>query len=444
MQIRQGLRNRFPMIRRDSGLAIGILILFSSTLAFPNSTPSDTVVLTLKNAEAMFLEKNLQLLAQKCNVEAARAQVLQSQLWDNPTITANQNVYNTESDKNGASKWFPLSDNGETNLQIQQVISVAGKRNKRIKLAELAAQKNECLFYDLLRTLKYQLRSDFYKIYFTQQILSVYAKEIESLNKLVSASEEQYQKGHVSKKDLLRLRASAFSLENEKLTLNNQLIDARADLTLLLHLNRSCPIARADGNSLDSVMIYNVGLKDLIDTALCHRNDLKAAEYDVKFNKLNLDYQKATAIPDFQLIAGWDKNGSYVHNYNYVGIQIDLPFFNRNQGNIKSAIAAYESSQYNYQTVQDVVIGDVSSAYSKALQTDWLINQLDRKFVADFDSMQGEVLRNYEKRNMSLLEFLDFYDAYKQNAVQYITLQNNRADALEGINYSIGKNLIVW
>jgi len=425
-------------------LASAGILIFSASTGFSESFTYDTICLTLQKAESLFVEKNVQLLAQKCNVDAARAQVLQIQLWDNPNITVNQSVYNTESPQNGANKWFPVSNNGETSLQIQQIVTVAGKRNKRIRLAELTAQKTEYLFYDLLRTLKYQLRSNFYTLYFTQKTLAIYTKEIESLAKLIGAFDEQYQKGHVSKKELLRLKASLFLLQNEKLTLDNQLIDTRSDFSLLLRLSRVCPVAIANADSFDSLRIDSLRIENLEDTALLFRNDLKAACADVNYNKLNVEYQKSLAVSDFSLIGGWDKNGSYVHNYNYMGIQIDLPFFNRNQGNIKSAIASCQSSEYVYQNALDVVKNDVSAAYAKALQCDMLYKNVDKSFSADFSAMQEEVLKNYEKRNLSLLEFLDFYDAYKQNAIQYNTLRINRANAFEGINFSVGKNLIAW
>lgn len=424
------------------GVLLFLFLFINSGLSKPLFP--DTIIFTLDKAEKIFFEKNLQLLAQQCNIDAARAQVLQSRLWDNPVITVNQNVYNTGYNKNGAAKWFPLSDSGETSFQVQQIIYLAGKRNKRIKLADFTAQKTEYLFYDLLRTLKYQLRSDFYNLYFSQQSLSVYKKEIESLSKLVGVFENQYQKGYVSKKELLRLKASLFSLENEKLDLENQLTDTRSDFSLLLRLNNVYPLTEVNNNSIDSVDINNLNINSLIDTATEYRYDLKAAETDVKFSELNLSYQKVLAIPDLQLIAGWDKNGSYVHNYNYVGIQVGLPFFNRNQGNIKSAKYTYQSSQYLYQASRDIVANDIINAYSKALQNDKVYKQFDKKFNDDFASMQDEVLKNYEKRNISLLEFLDFYDAYKQNSILFNTLQFNRANAFENLNFSVGKNIVTF
>jgi cobalt-zinc-cadmium efflux system outer membrane protein len=311
-------------------------------------------------------------------------------------------------------------------------------------MAKLSAEKTEFLFYDLLRTLKFQLRTDFYKIYFTQTTLCVYALEIASIKKLVGAFDEQYQNGHVSKKDLLRLKASLFSLENEKLALDTQLIDAQSDFSQLLRLNGICPKVTVDEASLDSIKFGAFPLQNLIDTALCSRFDLKAAQADVAYNRQNVAFQKALAIPDLQAIAGWDKNGSYVHNYNYVGIQVNVPIFDRNQGSIKSALSSLQSSEFTCQNVQNQVVSDVSSAYYKAAQTDSLYKGLDKNFFTDFSTMREEVLKNYEKRNISLLEFLDFYDAFKQNAVQYYTLLNGRINAFEGINFSVGKNMINW
>ncbi|MFX5998858.1 TolC family protein, partial [Acinetobacter baumannii] len=42
-------------------------------------------------------------------------------------------------------------------------------------------------------------------------------------------------------------------------------------------------------------------------------------------------------IPDVTAIASYDKQGSYAQHFNSIGFSMDLPFFNRNQGNIKSA-----------------------------------------------------------------------------------------------------------
>jgi outer membrane protein, heavy metal efflux system len=70
-----------------------------------------------------------------------------------------------------------------------------------------------------------------------------------------------------------------------------------------------------------------------------------------------------------------------------------------------------------------------------------LQNQFDEKFMSDQQTMIEEIIKNYEKRNMSTMEFLDYYEAYKNNVVQFNNLNNTIANALENLNFSIGKDI---
>jgi cobalt-zinc-cadmium efflux system outer membrane protein len=116
--------------------------------------------------------------------------------------------------------------------------------------------------------------------------------------------------------------------------------------------------------------------------------------------------------------------------------------FNRNQGNIRSAISDIEAGKYKLQGMEYRVKADVLESYASALETNNLYNKFDNKFTTDLDRLMEEMLSNYEKKNISLIEFLDYYDAYKQNAVQVNNLLYNRVIAFENINYSVGKDVL--
>ena len=402
----------------------------------------DTTRISIHQADSLFLVKNLSLLAEKYNVDAMHALVIQSKLWDNPNITVNQNVVNPEYKTMGTKKWFDMSDKGETNAQIQQLFVLAGKRNKRINLAQITATKEEQNYFDMLRTLKYSLHSGFYNIYYLQNVLKVYDKEIISLSRIVEVFEKQLEKGYTSKKEVLRLKSSLMSLESEKVGYQTQLIGDLADFNVLMHTSGVYYLPQPDSVVMSHLSSDSLKLQPLMDTAFVCRYNLKMAKSDLSLSNVNLSYQKALAVPDLSVIAGWDRNGSFIHNYNYVGLQMDLPFFNRNQGNIKSAKFNVESSKLKLQSAEDQVKSDVSQAYFTLLETNRLYKKFDYKFVNDLETLNQEIIKNYEKRNISLLEFLDFYDAYKENMVQLNTLQNNRINAFENLNYSVGKEVI--
>ena len=48
------------------------------------------------------------------------------------------------------------------------------------------------------------------------------------------------------------------------------------------------------------------------------------------------------------------------------------------------------------------------------------------------------MIRNYKQRNIGLLDFLDFYDSYKNNTLQVNAILYNRIQSFEDLNYYIG------
>ncbi|GHV45270.1 hypothetical protein FACS1894180_7640 [Bacteroidia bacterium] len=140
----------------------------------------DTLKITIAQAEKQFLEKNLQLLAERYSIDAAKANLLQAKLFHNPTVSAGINIYNPES-----SRWFGVSKNsGQYTVAVEQLIRLGGKRNKEIALAKLDIQLSENQLYDLLRTLKFSLNSVFYEAHFTYKSLCSFDNQIALLEEL--------------------------------------------------------------------------------------------------------------------------------------------------------------------------------------------------------------------------------------------------------------------
>ena len=161
----------------------------------------------------------------------------------------------------------------------------------------------------------------------------------------------------------------------------------------------------------------------------------------MNYNQQNLALQKALAVPDITISAGYDRLGSYVKDYNNIGIGFPLPFFNRNQGNIKQAKIGIESSRVQLNAMQDQVESQVANAYAGAVRAEQLLRSFDPAFEQQFNDLIGEVTKNFEKHNLSLLEFIDLYDSYKQNVVQLNTLRYNRASQLEQLNFTTGTRI---
>ncbi|HTR29285.1 MAG TPA: TolC family protein [Puia sp.] len=408
------------------------------TLAQPRQ---DTLRLNLNEAEKMFLDSNLQLLAQRYNIDAQQALVVQARLYPNPNLSITQGplipIYDPASQYPHSNFFY----HNELSAGISQLILLAGKRNKQVKLAQANVELSRNQFFDLMRTLKYTLRTDFFHIYYQRQSAKVYDTEIKALTQIVNAFVQEEGKGYISEKEVIRIRAQLYSFQAEYSDLINQINDTESELRLILRAKPdffidpvvdTAAVSKLDPNQ------YN--LATLIDSAYHNRTDLQIALTNIKINRLNYDYQKALAVPDLSLNLGFDKQGSYANNLTTLGASIDLPFFNRNQGNIRNAKALISNTEVTGHYTQATVDENVATSLQKAFAQERLYRSIDPKFAADFGRLTGEVIKNYEKRNISILDFLDFYDSYKQNAVQLNTILFNRVSAFEDINYYTGTN----
>ena len=399
----------------------------TGTVAFAQAPVSDTLKLTVKQAEDQFIKNNLSLIIQRYNIDNASAQVITAKLFQNPDFSFNNGIHAT-----GVPNAF-----SEQSFSVSQLFFTAGKRNKNIQLAKIGVEQAKYQFFDLLRTLKFTLRNDFYTIYFQQQSAKVYNDEITSLSKTLGVFKEQYTKGNIAQKEVLRIQSQLYSLQSEYNDLLAGIDTTQSELKLLIKASPNTYVL-PQVNFDNQQQVSQVSYQQLLDSAYANRYDLKYTKSTVDYNNLNLRLQKATAIPDVSLSFNYDKLGSYGNNFMSAGLAFSLPFFNRNQGGIKQARIAIDQSKVQLQSQQDQVESDVATNYKGALRLEKLYNSFDPQFKDDFTHLIQEVIKNYDKRNISMLEFLDFYDSYKTNTLQLNNLQLNRVISLEQLNYATG------
>lgn len=391
----------------------------------------DSLEISMQQAEDSFLSKNLSLLAQKYSIDSAKATVITAGLYNNPEFDYSNGFYNAVT-----HRFFEP----EIQIQVSQLILLAGKRNKAINLAKSGVEIAQFQFYDLMRTLRYVLRNDFYNIYFLEQSAKLYDLEISSLQKLVPAFEEQVSKGYMASMEVLRLKSQLYSLQAEYDGLQTNINNIQAELKLLLRTSpETYIIPKPDISMLNKNVVEGLNYQQLIDSAITNRPDLKVLNASIVYSNNNLTLQKAFAKPDLTVNANYDRQGSYVKDYNGIGIGIPLPFFNRNQGNISNARIQVEQSKLQLESGLDQVKSEVTTNYITALRSEKLLLSFDPKFDEENKNLIQEVTTNYQKKNITMLEFLDYYDSYKENILQLNQLRFNKMSALEQLNFSIGK-----
>lgn len=428
--------SREPIIKKIK--IIIIIGLFSiagkSEKIMAQMPKDDTLNLTISKAEELFVKNNLLLLAQKLNVDASQALILQAKLYPNPTLGAVQGAYNPDT-----KKWFEQDyPNGERAYQFSQLIVLSRKIHKQVKIAETNYKLAEDNLYDLLRTLKLALRSSFFNIHYLEKTAWVYDEEINALKTILSAYHQVEGKGYVSETEIVQVQAQLYSLQNENQVLKDNLNDQQSQMRLLLQVNANAYVHPIVDDSIVNNDPVKFSLQALLDSAYVNRTDLMIAKDNLLLSQQTYTYQRALAIPDLTLGAGYDWRGSYIPDANLVSLGIDIPIFNRNQGNIKNAFILIDFNKTQLDITQKTLDEQVTRGLQKAIDADILYKGIDPTFANKFDTLAMEMMKNYLKRNVSLLTFLTFYDSYKQNIVQLNSILFNKVNALENINFLTG------
>jgi cobalt-zinc-cadmium efflux system outer membrane protein len=395
---------------------------------------TDTLKLTFKEAEKSFLENNLSLLAQKYNVDAAQALVKQAKLWDNPTLSTDQNI--TDAHK----KFFDHSNgNGQILVQLSQVFKTAGKRGKQIQIASDDVQIEQAQFSDLLRNLHYNLLLDFSQVANLADQRRVYQLEIASASNLVAAIDKSYQAGNNSLKDLIRLKALLFGLKNDLVDIDRQTNNLQSELKTILVVDPSRYIAPViTFNNSDTTL----NTATLVALAKTNRGDYLANQYLLNQNNHNLSLQKALAVPDLTIGSTFDQNSSYARNFVGLEISLPLPIFNRNQGNIKNAKLAAQSQEYTLKNSEVQLNNDVYSAVQQYRLSQQMLTNQETDFSTKYDQLFKGMSKAFQQKQISLQEFIDFFDSYRETKLKILQQQLNLQKAIADLNFAVGTTVV--
>lgn len=414
-------------------------LLFSVSLFWTTHVfaQTDTLHLSLQQAEKMFLDNNLSLLASKYNIDASTALIKQAKLWDNPLLLTDQNLYDGKFFSH--SKTASTETSGQVYVQVQELLRTAGKIKKLTALATTNSQISELQFEQVMHNLRYSLRSDLYQ---TNQLffsIQLYEKENEQLKKLLTAMNAQLQAGNISQKDFLRIQALQISGLQDEAEYKKQLADVQSELRTLLNVQgNTFIIAEQPGEKVNVPILID----SLITSAKVNNPDYLLEKANLLYSQNNLKYQQALRSPDVTVGIEYDKANSYVPNYYGLTVALPLPIINRNQGNIASAGFTVKQEQTLVSEREFRLTNDIQNALNKLQLNFDLQKNVDADFVRKYDVLMKNAFSAYQQRQMNLLDFLDLFSAYKDTQLKYLQQQYNLQKAKEDLNLLIGKDVI--
>lgn len=385
--------------------------------------------LTLQQSEDAFRQNNLLLLAEQYNINVAQAGVIQARIWELPYVTVELNVLNPPQ-----HRVLDVGGKGQKQLAIQQLIYMGGKKKNEIEFAKSNVGLAELQFEQLVRNLRFQLRQQYFSLYFDLRKIESISSQAARVDTLIQAYKVQVDKGNIPLKDQVRLQSLALSLRNDLVSTQRDVFEEQRQLNLLTGVTE--PIAPTITESelterFDKAITPNVD--ELLDLAKEYNPDYRRFLKLMESNELYVRWQRSLATPDLTAGASYDQRGGAFNNQVNLTFGVPLPFWNRNKGNIK--IAEWQLNQTRVQ--KDFQLLDIRNQITASLRAWEQQSQQYRQLATstqNFDLVYNSILLNFRRGNIPILEFTDFMESYNQSMLQMNELRKQLILSEESVN----------
>ncbi len=302
-----------------SQLSFGLLLFFLLPPA---------VAITLDQALREAVSTHPLLAVNANRIESAEGKRIQAGLRPNPLF-----VYQTEDFRTWSSPGHRFWQDADHFFYLQQTFETASKRARRLDVALANQRRAEIELTLQKQMIAAKVRAAFWDATGALKREATLRQAVKNLAEITEYHRIQVKEGAMAEADLLRVE-----LEENKILLlaNSAEIDAQRQLIRLQReMGRSeiAPITIED-SILDAPVSFR---PSSIESALAQRAEILLARQIIQIASAQVGLETALATPNIDGVGGYKRS----KNFDTVlwGFQMQLPAFNRNQGNIASATA---------------------------------------------------------------------------------------------------------
>ncbi|HAV02361.1 MAG TPA: TolC family protein [Chryseobacterium sp.] len=368
--------------------------------------------ITLAECETAFVRNNMELLAEQYNIPAQDAQVLQARIWDLPEISFESNLI-----RPSQPSFFNIGAHKE--LAVEQLFLLGGKRRNEIALAKSNRELAVLQLEELLVNLQAELRENFYALFYEHKKLGNIDDQLVYMNELLEAYRIQTSKGNIALRDQVRLQAIVMALSADRLEVTNEITERTRRLATLLGTEEEfIPDLSQDEEESKLTAAPLFGLPELQEKARAFNPGYRYAVHLTETQQINYKLQKSLNTPDLTAGLQWNQNSGIFHNEVNFSVGIPLPLWKKNAGNVELAKVQISQAEQLAAAQRLQLDNEVAAAYKKWEQHWQFYANLSPQDWQDMQTVYRGILKNFRSGNVTLLDFTDFIDSYRETALQ--------------------------
>jgi outer membrane protein, heavy metal efflux system len=389
------------------------------------------VTISLDDAIQMALQHNHNLLALRTTIQQNEAQETTANLRPNPVLLGDVQFLPVFQPNNFSADY--IDNTAQFDLGVSYLFERGKKRQHRLQAAKDQTAVTRSQVADTERSLTFSVATQFVNVELAESTLELAMQDLKSFQNTVDIGQARYNAGDIGEGDLLKIKLQMLQFETDVSAAQLARVQGLSDLRQLLGYESIVPDYDVAGSFEYQPIKGNA--EDFQAKALQSRPDLRAAQLGVTAANSQRELQKAIGKRD---VTG---QASYTHIVlNDVSLfgQIQLPLFDRNQGEIARAGFAVTQAQEQEKFATGQVMTDVRDAFENLRTNDKVVG-LYRSGYLD-QAQQSRDISEYAYRHgaASLLDFLDAERSYRATQLAYRQALASYLLALEQLRQAVG------
>ena len=414
-----------------------ISALISISIAAPAQQPASpgapaSVRITLEQAIQFALQHNHALEAARSTIRQNQALEITANLRPNPTLSwdtqflplFNLNQFN----------WSYINNSAQFDLGVGYTFERGQKRQHRLQAAQDQTTVSRSQVTDNQRTLTFNVAQQFVAVLLAQSMIDLAQQDLASFQQTVDLSDAQARAGAISEGDAIKIKLQLLQFQTDVSSANLAKVQALAALRQLVGFESVPQDYDVDG-TLDYRPVHG-DLEALKMLAIDSRPDLQAARQSIAAARS----QESLAVANGKRDLDVSFNYSHVADINSGAFffNMQIPLFDRNQGEIARTQAAITQSQELAAEANEQVLSDVVNAYEGVHTNDQIIGLYRSGYLDQTTQSRDISLYAYQRGAASLLDFLDAERSYRANQLAYRQALANYMMTLEQLREAVG------
>jgi cobalt-zinc-cadmium efflux system outer membrane protein len=424
-------RTLWPMI------ALGALGLVASARAgaqasAPTAPQNPPARITLDDAIDLAIKHNHSLQAARTLILQNQAQEITANLRPNPVLLGDAQFLPFFQPSNFSGEY--LDNSAQFDLGVGYLFERGKKRQHRLQAAKDQTAVTSAQVADNERTLTFNVASQFISALLAQANLDLAERDLASFQQTVEISQASFQAGATSGADFLKIKLQLLQFQMDVSVAKLARVQALASLRQLLGYESVPPTYEVVGDLEYKPVI--LGEDDLKAMALRQRPDVRAALLGVTAAQSQFSLAQANGKRDVNAEINYTHISALSTASLFANIQ--LPIFDRNQGEIARTRYAITESQELSSQQASIALTDVANSY-EALRTDDEVVQLYQSgYLKQAEDSRDISQYAYQRGAASLIDFLDAERSYRATELGYRQALANYMTSLEQLRQAVG------